>query len=82
MVSTSDGFKLAELDLKLRGAGQIYGTLQHGALDLRMIRLSDTALIAEARTAAQAFIDKGENLVDYPELADRIHKLRTITVLN
>ena len=82
MVSTSDGFKLAELDLRLRGAGQIYGTLQHGALDLRMIRLSDTALIAEARNAAQAFIDKGENLVDYPELADRIHNLRTITVLN
>ncbi len=82
MVTTSDGFKLAELDLHLRGAGQIYGTVQHGALDLRMIQLSDTALIAETRQLAQAFLDKGEKLVDYPQLAEQIDKLRTVTVLN
>ena len=34
--SSNDGFKLAELDLELRGPGAIYGTPQHGALDLRI----------------------------------------------
>ena len=80
--SSNDGFRLAELDLELRGPGAIYGALQHGALDLRVVKLSDTALIAEARAAAQAFIEKGENLLQYPELANRVTKLRTVTNLN
>lgn len=79
---TSDGFKLAELDLQLRGPGAIYGTLQHGALDLRVASLTDTKLIARARTAAQEFIDKGEDLLQYQELYARVSHLRTITHLN
>ena len=82
LASSSDGFKLAELDLELRGPGQIYGTFQHGQLDLRLIRLSDTKLIAAAREAAKVFIQKGESLVDYPELDARITKLKQITHLN
>ena len=39
---SADGFYLAEVDLKLRGPGEIYGSLQHGALDLRIASLSDT----------------------------------------
>ena len=39
---SNDGFHLAEVDLKLRGPGEIYGALQHGALDLRIATLSDT----------------------------------------
>jgi len=77
-----DGFKLAELDLELRGPGAIYGTMQHGALDLRVAKLTDTKLIAEARNAAIRFIDRGEKLVQYPQLAGRIQKLRAITTLN
>jgi ATP-dependent DNA helicase RecG len=80
--SSNDGFRLAELDLELRGPGAIYGALQHGALDLRVVKLSDTALIAEARKAAQAFIEKGENLLQYPELAKHVAKLRMVTNLN
>jgi ATP-dependent DNA helicase RecG len=38
--SSTDGFKLAELDLELRGPGAIYGTLQHGELDLRIAKLA------------------------------------------
>src|ERR1035437_3643280 len=58
----SDGFKLAELDLRLRGPGAIYGIMQHGALDLRVAQLSDTKLIAAARNAAQDFVERKENL--------------------
>jgi ATP-dependent DNA helicase RecG len=80
--STTDGFKLAELDLKLRGPGAIYGLSQHGALDLRVASLSDTMLIYAARTSAQEFIDKKENLKKYPALLKNVTALRAITNLN
>lgn len=78
----SDGFKLAELDLELRGPGAIYGTMQHGALDLRLANISDTKLIASARNQAQKFLDSKEELSDYPALAKNVHKNRLITSLN
>jgi ATP-dependent DNA helicase RecG len=78
----TDGFKLAELDLQLRGPGAIYGTLQHGALDLRIAKLTDTKLIASARNAAQQFIDKREKLVKFPHLKARVESLRAVTNLN
>lgn len=80
--NTADGFKLAELDLKLRGPGAIYGTVQHGALDLRIASLTDTKLIAAARKAASDFLDKKENLNKYPHLASRVKALRAVTNLN
>lgn len=80
--TSSDGFKLAELDLQLRGPGAIYGTLQHGALDLRVASLSDTKLIAASRGAAQTFIDRNEDLGKYPHLHSRVSRLRAVTNLN
>lgn len=80
--SSQDGFRLAELDLEIRGPGAIYGAMQHGALDLRVARLTDTELIMAARQAAQQFIDRGENLLQYPELHERVERLRRVTNLN
>ncbi len=80
--TNNDGFALAELDLELRGPGAIYGTFQHGALDLRIAKLTDVRLIARARKAAQAVIDKQENLLDYPELYEHVKALRAVTNLN
>jgi ATP-dependent DNA helicase RecG len=82
MASSNDGFKLAELDLSLRGPGAIYGTMQHGILDLRIAKLSDTLLIASARRSAQAFIDKKEVIRHYKELEDKVTQLRSVTNLN
>ncbi len=82
ITSSNDGFKLAELDLALRGPGSIYGTLQHGVLDLRIAELTDTKLISQAQEAAKAFIARGDNLLDYKELAERITRLRAVTNLN
>lgn len=79
---SSDGFKLAEYDLELRGPGAIYGQMQHGQLDLRVAKLSDTKLIARARTAAQEFIERGENLLDYKQLNERVQSNRSVTNLN
>ena len=78
----NDGFKLAELDLELRGPGAIYGTMQHGALDLRIAKLTDTQLIAAARRMAQIFIDQGENLLQYPQLQQHVLAARAVTNLN
>lgn len=80
--SSSDGFRLAELDLELRGPGAIYGTMQHGQLDLRIAKLTDTKLIADARQSAQKFIDRQENLVQYPYLYENVSRLRAVTNLN
>ncbi len=82
LASSQNGFRLAELDLELRGPGAIYGIMQHGQLDLRIAKLTDTKLIADARQSAQDFIDHQENLLHYKELADRVQKLRVITNLN
>lgn len=78
----SDGFKLAELDLELRGPGAIYGTFQHGALDLRVAKLTDTHLIAAARRSAREFIERREDLLQYPQLHRHVGKLRAVTNLN
>lgn len=79
---SADGFKLAELDLELRGPGAIYGTYQHGVLDLRMVNLTDTKLIAEARQAANETIKHDPNLLQYPGLKARVLQLQKIVHLN
>ena len=80
--SSNDGFKLAELDLDLRGPGAIYGTSQHGLLDLRIAKLSDSKLIAAARAEAQLFIDNKQDLLQYKQLATSVNRLRAVTNLN
>lgn len=79
---SSDGFYLAEVDLKMRGPGEIYGALQHGALDLRIATLADTNLIAKAQKDVLAFLKKPENMLKYKELMQGIKKYQQITTLN
>jgi len=53
MVETSDGFKIAEVDLKLRGPGNMMGTQQSGVLNLKIADVvKDTAILTRARNAA------------------------------
>lgn len=79
---SSDGFYLAEVDLKMRGPGEIYGALQHGALDLRIATLTDTKLISRAQKDVLEFLKKPENMVKYSELMQNITKYQQITTLN
>jgi ATP-dependent DNA helicase RecG len=78
----NNGFKLAEYDLEQRGPGAIYGTMQHGELDLRVAELTDVDLIKQARNSAREFIARGENMLKYPEVKARVDRLRIITNLN
>jgi ATP-dependent DNA helicase RecG len=58
LVDSSDGFELAEVDLELRGEGQLLGTRQSGLSDLRFTKLrADRSLLERARAAAQELID-------------------------
>lgn len=82
MERIKDGFKLAELDLELRGPGAIYGTMQHGALDLRVANLADTRLIVSARKAADEFLNRNEKLQHYDSLQKTVNRLRAVTNLN
>lgn len=82
MERSTDGFYLAEVDLKLRGPGEIYGAMQHGDLNLQVANLSDTRLIALASHHAGEFAKHPERLHEHPELASRIKKYQQITTLN
>jgi ATP-dependent DNA helicase RecG len=82
METTQDGFKLAEMDLEIRGPGAIYGSKQHGSLDLKIANITDLNLIKSAKTAAETFITKNEELHKYPELQKRVEKSLSLTYLN
>lgn len=82
MEKSTDGFYLAEVDLKIRGPGEIYGSQQHGELNLQVANLSDTTLIAQASHHASEFIRQHGALESYPELAGRIKKYQQLTTLN
>ena len=64
MVETTDGFRLSELDLKLRGAGDINGTQQSGmAFDLKIASLArDGAIVEYARRTAEALLEQDPTL--------------------
>lgn len=79
---SNDGFRLAEMDMELRGPGAIYGSRQHGDLDLRLVSLTDTKLIKQARDAAVEAAENPQNLVQYPRLDKRIRELQKINHLN
>ena len=79
---SQDGFYLAEVDLKLRGPGEIYGKMQHGDLNLKIASLADTALIARAQAEAERFVKEGQDLLQYNNLAHAVSRYQRLTVLN
>lgn len=83
---SNDGFHLAEVDLQLRGAGEIYGTAQHGDLNLQIANLADTRMTHLASVEADKVIHRlGDDpgyLDDYPSLRDIINKYQKLTTLN
>lgn len=63
------GAELAELDLRLRGPGEVFGTKQHGFLELRVASFSDFELIKRTHEEAEDLFSKLEN---YPKLCDKL----------
>ncbi|OUJ73660.1 ATP-dependent DNA helicase RecG [Hymenobacter crusticola] len=63
MVRTNNGFEIADIDLKLRGPGDLMGTQQSGVLDLLIADLAkDGRILSESRAAAQQLLDDDPDL--------------------
>ena len=73
MVRTTDGFELADEDLRLRGEGTLFDTKQSGMPDLRLARLAeDMDLVKRARARAFFLIEGDPRLERHPELLDEL----------
>ncbi len=76
MVASSDGFELAERDLEIRGAGEVFGERQAGWTDLKLGRLpQDEPIVAEARTTAIRLLDDDPDLARHPQLREEVEDL-------
>lgn len=63
MVSTTDGFKIAEADLAMRGPGDMYGTKQSGVLKFKLADIvQDAGILEETREAARLLLEKDAGL--------------------
>lgn len=78
MVETNDGFRISEVDLKLRGPGDIMGTQQSGSLDFHIADLvKDSELLEKAREEAEYIYDNDPSL-EHPSLAVVKQRLQEI----
>jgi len=78
MTETTDGFKIAEVDLKLRGPGNIMGTQQSGVLNLKIADVvKDTEILVKARNIAIELLQNDPNLTNL----ENVMLLKTYTEL-
>ena len=76
VVSTTDGFQLAEVDLELRGEGTLMDTAQKGRNDLRLASLRrDRDLVRLARDAAFELVGDDPSMSTHPMLRDEVEHL-------
>lgn len=74
LAESEDGFKIAQIDLELRGPGQFFGTRQSGIPDIAMENLTNIKLITIAREEAQQILSLDPELKKHPLLADALKK--------
>ena len=76
MVRTNDGFEIADVDLRLRGPGDLMGTQQSGIMDLLIADLSkDAPILTLARDAAQQLLSTDPELTQ-PDNAAILRQVR------
>lgn len=74
METMHNGPELAELDLKLRGPGEMFGTKQHGLFSLRIAQFSDTALLGQTKKTADDLFEIDPRLSNHPLLRTKLEK--------
>ena len=72
--TAKNGFELAELDLMLRGAGELVGKKQWGISDIGMEAIKNIKMVEAARTEAKKIIEENIDLKNYPILAKQAEK--------
>ncbi len=75
MKNTSDGFKIADEDLKLRGPGDFFGDKQHGLPELKIAMLTDSFTLKEANSYAVKLLNDDFNLANHPALRNAVRNL-------
>jgi len=76
MADSTDGFLLAERDLEIRGAGEVFGERQAGFTDLKLGRIPrDEPVVLEARRVAEEILDGDPSLAGHRHLADEVEDL-------
>jgi len=76
MAASADGFDLAEKDLEIRGAGEVFGERQSGFSDLKLGRIPrDEAIVMETRRAAEEILDADPDLIEHAQLRDEVADL-------
>ncbi|HLJ07606.1 MAG TPA: ATP-dependent DNA helicase RecG [Acidimicrobiia bacterium] len=76
MAESTDGFLLAERDLEIRGAGEVFGERQAGFTDLKLGRIPrDEPVVLEARRVAEEILDADSGLAAHRRLAEEVEDL-------
>ncbi len=75
LVGTTDGFKIAEFDLEIRGPGQYFGRHQHGLNELKVVNpLTQVHVLETARQEAVALVQADPSLKDYKLVRETIRQ--------
>ncbi len=75
-----DGLKLAELDLKIRGSGDIFGVRQSGRWDLKIASLDDLRMIEQTREAAREILQGDPELDKHPKLRLKLREFAAVDI--
>jgi ATP-dependent DNA helicase RecG len=76
IAASTDGFLLAEKDLEIRGAGEVFGAKQSGINDLKLGRIPrDEDIVIDAREAAEEILDRDPDLGAHAQLRDEVEDL-------
>jgi ATP-dependent DNA helicase RecG len=75
--NSSNGFELAEYDLKLRGAGELSGNKQWGITDIGMEAIKNIKMVEAARTEAQNLLEQDEALKNFPQIVKKLAERKT-----
>jgi len=78
VAANDSGFELAELDLRMRKAGDLVGFRQHGLPEMEAADLLDMALAERARAAAVRWLDSDPALTRHPPLAEAMNGYRAV----
>lgn len=76
LVTSQNGFELAEKDLEMRGAGELYGLRQSGFPDFKIARLTDLPIIKKAQTIAKNMLEKDFELSSFPLIKQKMREFK------